>query len=417
MKTKIISWLFLAVSIACAYAISFIEDYSLIFLIVLLANFGFASFYAKKLDKTVLNVSRLLLGALFVYSGTVKGVDPLGTQFRIEDYFYAYGTEWAVPFALFLSVVLNAAEFALGALLILRIKTNWVSVLTTLMMLLFTITTLYDALYSPVPDCGCFGDALIITNWQTFYKNLVINAFVIVVLLRRSTFSEYRSKALEYSGIFLVVFGFVFFEYYNIKNLPTIDFRSWKVGNRLVPENPQPVKYFLTYKNIKTGEETEYLSNELPWQDSVLMSNLKWASSREEDPNINEMNTFPMLDENGEDLSKQIVSDSNYTFIFVIYKLEKVNTELVPYINDFYESATALNYNVVMLSSDLPSEYNTFCEENNMVAIPTYNSDDTALKAAIRSNPGLIIVRNGAVIKKYHQSKFPEFNELIKELK
>ena len=417
MKTKIISWLFLAVSIACAYAISLIEDYSLVFLIILLANFGFASFYAKKIDKTVLTISRLLLGALFVYSGVVKGVDPLGTQFRIEDYFYAYGTEWAVPFALFLSVILNAAEFSLGALLILKIKVKWVSVLTALMMLLFTITTLYDALYAPVPDCGCFGDALIITNWQTFYKNLVINAFVILVLLRRKTFSEYKSKVLEYSGIFLVVFGFIFFEFFNIQNLPVMDFRTWKVGNRLVPENPKPVKYFLTYKNIKSGEEREFISKELPWQDSVFMAEWKWASNRDEDPNINDMNTFPMIDANGEDISTEIVSDSNYTFIFVIYKLEKVDIELVPYINNFYESATALNYNVVMLTSDLPSEYQKFCEDNNMVDIPTYNSDDTALKAAIRSNPGLIIVRNGAVVNKYHQSNFPEFNKLIKELK
>lgn len=417
MKTKIISWLFLVVTIACTYVISLIEDYSLVFLLILLINFGFASFYAKKIDKTVLNIARLLLGALFVYSGIVKGVDPLGTQFKIEDYFFAYGTDWAAPSALFLSVLMNAAEFSLGVLLILRIKIKWVSILTALMMLLFTITTLYDALYAPVPDCGCFGDALVITNWQTFYKNLVINAFVILVLLRRTSFSDYRSKALELSGIFIVVFGFIFFEYYNIQNLPIMDFRSWKVGNRLVPVNPKPVKYFLTYKNTKTGEEQEYISNELPWKDSVFMADWKWASSRDEDPNISEMNTFPMLDESGEDLSKQIVTDTNYTFIFVIYKLEKVDVELVPYINDFYELATALNYNVIMLSSDLPTEYSQFCKDNNLVEIPTYNSDDTALKAAIRSNPGLIIVRNGTVINKFHHSNFPDFNKLIKDLK
>jgi len=413
-ESALLSWFLLLLNLGSAYFISRIEDYSFWFLALLIVNMGLSFVFAKKIDKTVLSISRILLGILFIYSGFVKGVDPLGTQFKIEDYFYAYHMEWAVPLALVLSVILNALEFSIGALLILRIKTKWVVIVAFLTMIAFTITTLFDALYSPVPDCGCFGDALIITNWQTFYKNLVINAFILIVIIRRSDFKEYTSKFVEYSGLAAVLLGFGMFEVYNINNLPVVDFRPWKLNNRLVPEHPKPVKYYLTYKNTKTGEEREYLSKELPWQDSLFMAEWKWASSREIDPNIAEMNTFPMLDNEGNDVSKALVSDTNYTFLFVIYNIDKVPLNTIKIINKFYVDATSKAYNTVLLNSDLPTEFKEFQEKNNLVDIPVFNSDDTALKAAVRSNPGLIVVRSGRVIAKYHHSDFPTFDEFIK---
>jgi len=413
-ESALLSWFLLILNLVSAYFISRIEDYSFWFLGLLIVNMALSFVFAKKIDKNVLSISRILLGLLFIYSGFVKGVDPLGTQFKIEDYFYAYHMVWAVPTALVLSVILNAFEFSIGALLILRIKTKWVSVIALLMMAAFTITTLFDALYSPVPDCGCFGDALIITNWQTFYKNLVINAFIFIVLIRRNDFKEYSSKVVEYSGLLAVILGFGIFEVYNINNLPIVDFRPWKLNNRLVPENPKPVKYYLTYKNTKTGEEREYLSKELPWQDSLFMAEWKWASSREIDPNIAEMNTFPMLDSEGNDMSKALVSDTNYTFLFVIYNIDKVPLNTIKIINKFYVDATSKSYNTVLLNSDLPTDLREFQKNNNLADIPVFNSDDTALKAAVRSNPGLIVVKSGRVIAKYHHSDFPTFDEFIK---
>ncbi len=412
MKNKIISWIFLSITLLGAYAISIFDGYNLFFLLFLILNTGFIGYFAPKIDKTVLSVSRILVGVLFVYSGIVKGVDPLGTQFKIEDYFYAYGMDWAAPYALILSVLLNAVEFSMGALLLLRVKTKYISVLSLIMMLLFTITTLYDALYSPVPDCGCFGDALIISNWQTFYKNLIINALVILLFVRRKDFSVYKSKVLEYSALLGIVFGFIFFESYNINNLPMIDFRSWKVDSRLLPANPEPIKYYLTYKNKKSGDTKEYISKELPWQDSVFMADWKWLSSREIDPNISDMNTFPMIGEDGADHSKEIVSYEGNTYIFIIYNVEKVEDKPAKYIKSFIDNAMQVGHRVVMLNSDLPVDYQSFIKENNIADIKVYNSDDTALKAAIRSNPGLIVVRDGEVVAKYHHNNFPDISKL-----
>lgn len=415
-ESALFSWFFLILNLTTAFMISKIEDYSFWFLGLLIVNMILSVVFARKINKAVLNISRLLLGSLFIYSGFVKGVDPMGTQYKMEDYFYAYNMAWAAPVALLLSVIMNAMEFSMGALFFLKVKTRWVSLLSLFVMLFFTLTTLYDALYSPVPDCGCFGDALIITNWQTFYKNLVINSFILIVFLRRFDFKEYSSKVLEYSTLAIVVFGFIFFENYNINNLPMVDFRSWKVGNNLIPINPKPVKYFLTYKNTKTGEEKEYLSKELPWQDSTFTADWEWLTSREEDPNLGDINIFPMTDKHGMDFSKEIVSDTNYVFIFSIYNIDKVPADLVPYMNKFYQDANIGGYNSIILNSNLPEDFNAFKNKYSLQDFPIFNSDDTALKAAVRSNPGLIVVKNSKVIAKYHYRNFVSLKDILSNL-
>jgi uncharacterized membrane protein YphA (DoxX/SURF4 family) len=412
-----LSWLFLGLNLLSAFLISKVDDYQLWFVLLLSFNILLGIGFAKRINTIVLHISRVLVGLLFIYSGFVKGVDPLGTQFRIEDYFYAYGTIWAIPFALGLSIFLNAFEFSMGALIISKIKAKWVTILTFLMMVFFTVTTLNDALNNPVPDCGCFGDALIITNWQTLYKNLVIDAFVILLLLRRVDIKLKWPSAVQFATFAIIVFGFTGFEIYNIKNLPVIDFRPWKLGNRLLPENPQPVKYYLTYQNTKSGETREYLSSELPWQDSVFMADWKWLSSREEDPNANENRTFPMVDAEGNDWSSDIVENEDGVLIISIYDVSKMTMDDSEKLNRLYAQANKANIEIVLLNSNSTEVYNKYKEELLLPAMNMYSSDDTALKAAVRSNPGLIIVKNAKVLAKYHICNFPSIEEIKKVLK
>jgi len=254
---KILSWLFIILTFLSAYLISVFEEYNIWFLGLLLLNIILGSIIASKADGWMLKVSRIAVGLLFIYSGFVKGVDPLGTQFRIEDYFYAYGTLWALPFALVLSLILNAFEFSLGVLLLLKLKTKYIAWLVFLLMIFFTITTLNDAVNNPVPDCGCFGDALIIANWQTFYKNLVIGAFVMIIFLRKSSYVNLRKNKIQWSAIALIFVLFEGFEIFTVRHLPFIDFRPWKVDTQLLPKDPQPAEYFFTYKNTTSGEEKE----------------------------------------------------------------------------------------------------------------------------------------------------------------
>ena len=410
-----LSWLFLLLNLFSAFYISKVEDFQLWFVLLLSFNMMLGLAFAKRINNAVLFISRILVGLLFIYSGFVKGVDPLGMQFRIEDYFYAYGTIWALPLALGLSVFLNAFEFSLGALILTKIKARWVNILALLMMVFFTITTVNDALNNPVPDCGCFGDALIITNWQTLYKNLVIDAFIIVLALRGADIKLKWPSQSQLLVFFAIVFGFVGFEYYNIQHLPVMDFRPWKVGYRLLPENPKPVKYFLTYKNTQTGDTKEYLSKDLPWQDSVFMADWKWLSSREVDPNFEEKRTFPMVDADGNDWSSDIVQYEGGVLIISVYDIQKMTQEEADKVKVLYTEAMKAGLEMILLNSNTTDVYNEYKQKLGLPELDVYSSDDTALKAAIRSNPGLIVVKNATVLAKYHVNDYPNI-EVIKTI-
>ncbi len=411
---RISAWLLIILTFLSAYLISVFKDYNIWFLILLLFNIVLAVVSAKKADNIVLKISRISVGLLFMYSGFVKGVDPLGTQFRIEDYFYAFGTTWALPFALTLSVLLNAFEFSLGLLMVLKIRMRNMAWLTLLLMIFFTVTTLNDAVNNPVPDCGCFGDALIITNWQTFYKNLVIFAFVLLIFLRRASYVNLRSNSFQITVAVAVYLIFSGFELYTVRHLPLIDFRPWKTGSKLLPDNPAPAKYFFTYKNNKTGEQKEFLSTELPWQDSLFMSQWSFVDSREEDPNAGLYKTFPMLDESGNDMSKDLVSSPNPVFFMVVYDINKAKEEALHKFDEIYDKCNAKGWDFYLLNSDVPEDLQKIRQKYRLPDYSVLNSDDTALKAAVRSNPGLIIVREGRVLAKFNYRDIPSWNELQK---
>jgi uncharacterized membrane protein YphA (DoxX/SURF4 family) len=411
-----LSWLFLLLNLTSAFLISKVPDFNAAFLGMLSINILIALLFAGRINKAVLGIAGLLSGLLFIYSGFVKGVDPLGTQFRIEDYFYAFDSAWAVPYALGLSVFMNAFEFTIGVLLLTRIKARWVNTLALLMMIFFTLTTINDAINNPVPDCGCFGDALIITNWQTLYKNLVIDAFILLLFIRRRDIKTALTPAASFLAFLIIAGGFVGFEFYNIKHLPVIDFRPWKVGNRLLPENPLPVKYYLTYENKETGEEKEFLSTELPWNDSTFKAEWKWKSTREDDPNIEEKRTFPMVDAEGNDWSDDLVSAENGILLISIYDISKVSPEDAGKLKKLYRDAMREGLEVVLLNSDATEVYGHFAQVLQLPEWDVYNSDDTSLKAAVRSNPGLIVIKNATVVGKYHINNLPDIGHIKKLL-
>jgi uncharacterized membrane protein YphA (DoxX/SURF4 family) len=176
--------------------------------------------------KFVRNFSRVFVGLVFIFSGFVKGVDPLGFAYKIDDYFIAYGMQWAEPLSTTLSVLLCAFEFSLGVLLVLNVKPKLIAWLTLLIMVYFTGLTFYDALYNPVPDCGCFGDAIKLTNWQTFYKNIVLILFALLVFLQRKKFKSPYSQGVGLFLLLLVPLTFIWFSAYNYRNLPMIDFTA-----------------------------------------------------------------------------------------------------------------------------------------------------------------------------------------------
>jgi uncharacterized membrane protein YphA (DoxX/SURF4 family) len=412
-QNKYLGWIFLIVLGFTGYMIKFVEDFNFPFLTVLIAGIVLAIVYRRKFTASQAHLSRILLGALFIFSGFVKGVDPVGTEYRIVDYFIAYGADWAFPMALPLSVIMNAAEFVLGMMLLFNVKIRTTFWLTLLMMVFFTITTFYDALYNLVPDCGCFGNAIILSNWQTFYKNLLILGFLMVAFFAQKKLKSWFSIKVEYILTFIFILGFVSFEIYNIRHLPVIDFREWKVGNRMAPQDKLPLQYFLKYENTETGEEKEYLSPDYPYDDSVWMSHWEFVGQRVVDPNPKTA-VLMIEDAEGNNMSAEIIENPDFQFMFVAYDLSKTDLSKLEEIKDFARLCQDKGYSFIMLTSTLPEEVEAFVEMNNL-SIDYCFTDDVSLQAMIRSNPGLVLLKDAVVLGKWHYNDFPGFDEFEKE--
>jgi uncharacterized membrane protein YphA (DoxX/SURF4 family) len=362
------------------------------------------------------NFSRLLVGLVFIFSGFVKGVDPLGTAYRIEDYFIAYQIEWAIPLALFLSVFLCTLEFVLGISLLLNAAVKRTSWLLFPLMIFFTLLTLVDAIWEPVPDCGCFGDAIKLTNWQTFYKNIVLIIFVTIIFLGRKKFRP--PQVLGYGFLVNLVFvvGFVWFSNYNIDHLPVVDFREWKVGNDMAPEGGGEAKIYLTYKNINTGEETEFISGELPWQDSVWMANWEFVDQRIDDSEVIKAHELIIESESGDYLTEHFIQNPDYQFILVSWDVVKSDKDGFEIARGLYASADSDAYSFIVITSSLPEVVSVFRDEMLLPHdMEFFYGDDIVLKTMIRANPGLILMKDGVVLGKWHYNDFPEYEEIKAE--
>jgi len=365
--------------------------------------------------KWIANFSRILVGLVFIFSGFVKGVDPLGTAYRLEDYFIAFNWEFFIPFALLFSIVLCTLEFSIGAMLLFNLRMKLASLGLLLMMLFFTGLTLNDALYNPVPDCGCFGDFIKLSNWQTFYKNLVLLPLAIVVFIYRKKFKPFTEGGNQwiFTGIFIGLFAG--FSYYCYSHLPVMDFTEWKTGNKLYPEDPQPVKYYLTYKSKKTGEFKEYLSPNYPFNDSIWMSEWEFTSQRVEDPNEYYGKSLIISDTAGNNVTGNIIRNPEYQLIVNSYDLDLADREAFVKLNDFAAKAYADNIPLAVIVSAQTSDIARFANENKL-QLDFYTSDDIVLKSIVRSNPGLLLMKDGVILKKWHANDIPEYNDFRKSI-
>jgi len=353
---------------------------------------------------------RILVGLVFVFSGFVKGIDPLGTVYRMEDYFIVFNIPAFIPFSLYLTIFLCVLEFSLGISLLFNLwirKTVW---LLVPMMMFFTILTFFDAVYNLVPDCGCFGDALKITNLQTFLKNIVLMAFVLAVFAWRKKYRSLFPPWGVYTSLLITVLAFSSLSIQSYRHLPLIDFMAWKVGNRVNKTEALPVTFYVTYKNKKTGAEKEYISPNYPWNDSVWLADWIFTSQRVVDPNKNQGLALRVEDQHGTDYTSNILDNPDYQFILVSYDLNKANKAGFHKILPFCKSAIRDGNSFICLTNSLPGEIKKFRMDNG-TAFDYYNSDEVVLKTMVRSNPGLILLKDGVVLAKWGFRDFPSYEQ------
>lgn len=323
--------------------------------------------------KVCVNICRLVLGLVFVFSGIVKAIDPVGTQIKIEDYLIAFGAGdlFLDSTLLILACVLAGMEFLLGVYMTMGVFVRGTSLLLLMAMCVLTPFTLFTAIKNPVEDCGCFGDALILTNWQTFSKNVFLLIVALYVFLRKKYIIPMVSAKRQWLVTLVTVILVVRFMTGNINGLPVIDFRPYKVGTDLHRE--------------------------------VVMR---------ENP---EMMDFFILDNDLNDLTDRVIDAPGYTFLFVSNHLETIDMSAQDMIDNLYDYCQTYGYALYGLTS---SGGYAVREWQDMTGseLEYLHADEIPLKTIVRSNPGLLLLKDGVIVNKWSGRRMPSEKELSDSL-
>ena len=372
----------------------------------------------SRLKSILVNICRLLLAITFIFSGFVKAIDPLGSQYKIGDYLTALGMAGKIPewVQLILSISLSGAEFTLGILLLLAIRRRLVSKLAFVLMLGMTLITLWLTISNPIQDCGCFGDAIHLTNSQTFIKNLVLLVASIVVMRLPLYQVRFISKTNQWIATYFTMIFIVIVSLLSLYHLPLFDFRPYYIGQNIlkgmqIPKGAKQTKYKTTFICTKNGVQKEFNENNYPYNDStwIFVDTKQEVIEKGYEPPIHD---FSITDEKtGEDLTEQILNKDGYTFLLVSPMLEVAQDRNFGDIEGIYEYAKENGYAFYGLTASTDKGIKHWRDITG-AEYPFYVTDGTTLKTMIRSNPGLLLLYKGTIINKWNHNDIPKVAEL-----
>jgi uncharacterized membrane protein YphA (DoxX/SURF4 family) len=366
----------------------------------------------KALLTYLLRLSCWVLGAVFVFSGFVKLIDPLGTAYKFQDYFTPLGLEHLTPYVIIFSVALSVIELLIGLNLITGIRLKLSLLMAAIFMAVMTPLTLWIALKNPVSDCGCFGDAWIIGNWTTFYKNIVLSLMVVTIaLLMHYHVSKLKPKTewilMGFSLFFLLAIAHINYYY-----LPMLDFRPYKIGNNLsqgmiIPPGAPTDVYASTFILEKNGVKKEFTLNNYPDTTWKFVDQHTQLIKKGYTPAIHD---FSIHDSNMHDLTDSLLHLNNYLFLVVAYDLNQMQTNHLDDIENLYQYARQNHYAIYLLTGSTVNDAADFIQKTGL-HIPVCTTDPTTLKTVIRSNPGLMLLYNGSVLNKWANASLPQFSK------
>ena len=370
--------------------------------------------------KWIVNICRFILGATFVFSGFVKAVDPLGTYYKIQDYLAAFGMQQLLPdiVPLLMSVLLAVLEFAVGMHLLLGIKRRFTTRLALLIMLVMTPLTLYLALTNPISDCGCFGDALVLTNWQTFGKNVVLLTCAIVLMITPWAMVRFLTKKMEWTlSNYCIVFALALAGYC-LATLPIIDFRPYKIGNNIregmeIPEGAKPTIFDTRFIMEKDGVKQTFTVDNYPDSTWTFVSAETVVVGKGYEPPIHDFVMESL--ETGEDITDEVLDDPGYTFLLITHRTEEADEGNIDLINELYEYCQENGYKFYALSSS-SAEAIELWRDRTGAEYPFCIMDDITLKTMVRSNPGLMLIKGGVILNKWPSSQLPDEFDLTDKL-
>ena len=329
------------------------------------------------MKRVVVNICRLLLAAVFILSGFVKAVDPRGTQYKIEDYLLAWHMNGVLPdiATLTLSVVLSVMEFSIGIFLLFAIRRRLTSRLAVTLLAVMTPLTLWLAVADPISDCGCFGDALVLTNWQTFWKNAVLLCAAVVVACWPLQMFRFVSRSNQWIVVNYTILFILAIAGWSLYDRPQFDFRPYHVGT-----------------NLRDGWQRAMEGEDLPYFDFYL----------------------ERVD-NGEDITEEVLYDEGYTFLLISPRLEQADDSQLDQINQVYEYAQDNGCAFYGMTASDQQATGHWCDITG-AEYPFCQTDEIPLKTIIRSNPGLLLLKDGVIIKKWSHNMLPDETDLNEPL-
>ena len=359
-------------------------------------------------------ISRIFTGLVFVFSGFVKAVDPMGSTYKFIDYFNAFHIGFLEPLALPLSVFLSSAELIIGFALLTGFRLRIASIALFVFMVFFTILTFILAIFNPVTDCGCFGDALILTNWQTFWKNVVLMAPTLFLFVKRKEFNFRFGKIYETASLLVVFLLTVWFSVWNYRHIPLLDFRPYKIGTNIpeamiIPEGAPSDVYDtrLIYRNKLSGKDKEFTLEDFPRDTAewIFVDAISTLVSRGYEPPIH---NFSIIAPDRTDLTSMVLADESFTFVLIAHSLSKANSDALVKAGDYYKLAQALpDVGFIALTASTSGLIDQVRDTLNL----PYDfclTDEITLKTIVRSNPGLLLLKKGTIVGKWGFRDFPD---------
>ena len=364
------------------------------------------------ITKLAINVGRLIVAVTFIFSGYVKAIDPLGTQYKITDYLQALGLAGVISdwLTLAASIALSTLEFSIGIFLLFAIRRRLFSKILLLVMAMMTLTTLWIAIANPVKDCGCFGDAVKLTNMQTLGKNIILLAIALCLWKRPLKMVRFISKPTQWIVINYTILFSIVLSLWSLWYLPLFDFRPYHIGANIekgmeIPKDAKQPQFETTFILERNGQRKEFTIDNYPdstWKfiDSKTIQTQEGYVPPIHDFSIEDRKT-------GEDIAQEVLHDKSYTFLLISPSLAKADDSNFGTIDQIYEYAQDYGYRFICLTASSDKDIAKW-QDTTGAEYPFYTSDATTLKTIIRSNPGLLLLHNGTIIKKWSHNDLPD---------
>lgn len=365
---------------------------------------------------TAVNSCRFLLAGVFIFSGFVKVIDPLGVQYKIEEYLTAFGlSAWSLaPIPLFTALALSVLEFVAGIFLLLGIRRITASVTALGLMTFMTLLSLYTYSTGAVADCGCFGDALKLSPGQTFFKNLLLLPAAYVVFRKRRLVFRFFTPATEWILSPYTIFFAVVLSLFCLRYLPLIDFRPYHIGVNIpnamsIPPGKKPTVYETHFILEKDGKQATFSLDNYPDSTWTFVTSRTAVKEPGYEPPIQDFSIT--LLSSGEDITDEVLTHTGYSFLLIAHRIEEANDGNIDLINEIYDYSVDHGYPFYAITSS-PDSLIAQWQEQTGAEYPFAYADDTTLKTIIRSNPGLVLLKNGTILNKWSEKQLPNEYQL-----